>query len=182
MTWLILSRTRQHWLQTPFCYPTPLRKQERMSLQVTAIATSGTQCGETTGKEETKAQLASLQMPHLKARIPTSISSYNHDLDNCPNFAKKAIEERRLFVQEARLCFGCLCLGHVSKRCRNRKVCKSCIMPHPTVLHDETKSTLRLMKVQQVKKLPELLSQKKPQAAAQVPAMQLEPSTLSQTQ
>ena len=47
-------------------------------------------------------------------------NGYNHDLDNCPNFAKKAIEER-LFVQEARLCFGCLCLGHVSKRCRNRK-------------------------------------------------------------
>ena len=73
-------------------------------------------------------------------------NSYNHDLDNCPNFAKKAIEER-LFVQEARLCFGCLCLGHVSKRCRNRKVCKSCSMPHP-----------RLMKAQQANKLPELLS------------------------
>ena len=71
-------------------------------------------------------------------------NSYNHDLDNCPNFAKKTIEERRLFVQEARLCFGCLCLGHVSKRCRNRKVCKSCSMPHPTVLHDETKSTLKV--------------------------------------
>ena len=71
-------------------------------------------------------------------------NSYNHDLDNCPIFAKKAIEERRLFVQEARLCFGCLCLGHVSKRCRNRKVCKSCSMPHPTVLHDVTKSTLKV--------------------------------------
>ena len=41
-----------------------------MSLQVTATATSGTQCRETTGKEETRAQLASLQMPHLKARNP----------------------------------------------------------------------------------------------------------------
>ena len=61
-------------------------------------------------------------------------NSYNHDLDNCPNLEKKAIEERRLFVQEARLCFGCLSLGHVSKRCRKRKVCKSCSMPHPTVL------------------------------------------------
>ena len=71
-------------------------------------------------------------------------NSYNHDLDNCPNFAKKTIEERRLFVQEARLCFGCLCLGHVSKRCRNRKVCKSCSMPHPTALYDETKSTLKV--------------------------------------
>ena len=48
----------------PFSHLTPLRKQ------VTAIAMSGTQCGETTGKEETRAQLASLQMPHLKARNP----------------------------------------------------------------------------------------------------------------
>ena len=47
---------------------TPLRKQERMSLQVTAVAASRTQCGETTGKEETRAQLASLQTPHLKGR------------------------------------------------------------------------------------------------------------------
>ena len=57
-------------LQTPFSHLTPLRKQERMSLQVTAVATSRTQCGETTGKEKKRAQLASLQVPHLKARNP----------------------------------------------------------------------------------------------------------------
>ena len=44
------------------------------------------------------------------------------------------------------------------------------------------RAPLRLMKAQQANKLPELLSQKKPQAAAQVRAMQPEPSTLSQTQ
>ena len=102
------------------------------------------------GKGGNKAHLASLQMPHLIQKSPHRspscpfCNSYNQDLDNCPNFTKKAIEERRLFIQEARLCFGCLCLGHVSKRCRNRKVCKSCSMPHPTVLHDETKSTLKV--------------------------------------
>ena len=41
-----------------------------MRLQVTAVATSRTQCGETTGKEEITAQLASLQVPHLNARNP----------------------------------------------------------------------------------------------------------------
>ena len=44
------------------------------------------------------------------------------------------------------------------------------------------RAPLRLMKAQQANKLPELLSQKKPQEAAQVRAMQPEPSTLSQTQ
>ena len=61
-----------------------------------------------------------------------------------------------------------------TERCASRAVCP--------IQRLKQRAPLRLMKAQQVNKLPELLSQKKPQAAAQVPAMQPEPSTLSQTQ
>ena len=65
----------------------------------------------------------------------------HHGLENCSSFKKKSVKERKAFVQEARICFGCLCYGRMSRRCRNRKVCKICSMPHPTVLHDESKIT-----------------------------------------
>ena len=66
-------------------------------------------------------------------------NSKHHSLENCSSFVKKTVKERKAFVQEARICFGCLRYGYVSRRCRNRKVCKTCSMPHPTVLHDESK-------------------------------------------
>ena len=66
-------------------------------------------------------------------------NSHHHSLEDCSSFKKKTVKERKAFVQEARICFGCLRYGHMSRRCRNRKVCKTCSMPHPTVLHDESK-------------------------------------------
>lgn len=65
-------------------------------------------------------------------------NSQHHSLENCSSF-KKTVKERKAFVQEARICFGCLHHGHILRRCRNRKVCKTCSMPHPTILHDESK-------------------------------------------
>ena len=70
---------------------------------------------------------------------PCSSCPFSNSLENCSSFKKKTVKERKAFVQEARICFGCLRYGHVSRRCRNRKVCKTCSMPHPTVLHDENK-------------------------------------------
>ena len=66
-------------------------------------------------------------------------NSHHHSLENCSSFKKKTVKEKKAFVQEARICFGCLRYGHVSRRCRNRKVCKTYSMPHPTILHDESK-------------------------------------------
>ena len=103
--------------------------------------------------------------------------SHHHSLENCSCFDKKTVKERKAFVQEARICFGCLRYGHVSRRCRNRKVCKTCRMPHPTILHDERKIAPRMV----VKTKQELFSQSKQLAPVQVPVMLLEPLTASQT-
>ena len=94
-------------------------------------------------RDKSASSFSTSATPHEDQPPPCSscpfCNSQQHDLEKCSSFKKKTVQERRAFVQEARICFGCLCYGHMSRRCRNRKVCKTCSMPHPTVLHDESK-------------------------------------------
>nr|XP_057941354.1 uncharacterized protein LOC131137424 [Doryrhamphus excisus]XP_057941355.1 uncharacterized protein LOC131137424 [Doryrhamphus excisus] len=50
---------------------------------------------------------------------------------------EKTIEERLKFVQQEKLCFGCLKNGHNSKACTYRSVCDLCGKRHPTCLHQD---------------------------------------------
>ncbi|KAL7845029.1 hypothetical protein SRHO_G00235690 [Serrasalmus rhombeus] len=59
-----------------------------------------------------------------------------HGLPECRKFIRKAITEQLKFVQENKLCFGCLKLGHRSKDCGDRNICRLCEKGHPTCLHD----------------------------------------------
>ncbi|XP_037400478.1 uncharacterized protein LOC119265102 [Pygocentrus nattereri] len=59
-----------------------------------------------------------------------------HGLSECRKFIRKAITERLKFVQEKKLCFGCLKFGHRSKDCGDRNICRLCEKGHPTCLHD----------------------------------------------
>lgn len=56
-------------------------------------------------------------------------------LDSCPQLAKKPHKEKIGFLREKGVCFGCLCIGHISKDCRKRISCERCGLNHPTVLH-----------------------------------------------
>ena len=60
----------------------------------------------------------------------------NHDIESCKDFLAKSLSERREFVMSNRLCFGCLGTGHVARFCKNRRTCRECKKPHPTLLHD----------------------------------------------
>ena len=60
-----------------------------------------------------------------------------HDIDDCRLFLAKSMEDRKSLARENRLCFGCLCIGHVSKKCRQRKQCRKCDNLHPTSLHGD---------------------------------------------
>ena len=53
----------------------------------------------------------------------------------CRQFMNTPIEERRKYVMEHKLCFGCLKPGHMSKGCKDKAICKVCKKPHPTSLH-----------------------------------------------
>ena len=38
------------------------------------------------------------------------LCSKNHELDSCPDFKKKPLDERKEFVKKGSVCFGCLLL------------------------------------------------------------------------
>ena len=71
------------------------------------------------------------------------LCSQSHNLDDCPDFKKQSLEERKNFIKSRGLCFGCLRPGHVSKGCMKRMKCKTCSKPHPTALHENKSPTPR---------------------------------------
>ena len=50
----------------------------------------------------------------------------SHDLEDCPTYSHKSVDDRRVFLQENRLCYGCLRYGHISKRCTSKRICETC--------------------------------------------------------
>ncbi|XP_014900158.1 uncharacterized protein LOC106954875 [Poecilia latipinna] len=60
-----------------------------------------------------------------------------HGVAKCPTFAAKTIDEKKVFIRENHLCFGCLRKGHVTKECKVRHSCSKCGRRHPTCLHTE---------------------------------------------
>ena len=65
-----------------------------------------------------------------------SLCKRPHNLNDCEQFLKKTLTERREFVVEKKLCFGCFSDQHIAKNCKERQTCKTCKRPHPTSLHD----------------------------------------------
>nr|XP_033494102.1 uncharacterized protein LOC117264333 [Epinephelus lanceolatus] len=66
-----------------------------------------------------------------------------HRLHSCPEFKGKSLDERRKYVKERKLCYGCLKPGHSAKECRHRHSCDTCKGRHPTCLHDDSFSKAR---------------------------------------
>ncbi|XP_043206561.1 uncharacterized protein LOC122381675 [Amphibalanus amphitrite] len=65
-----------------------------------------------------------------------------HFTDVCLELSKLQFEERRKFVLENKLCFGCLRKGHQFRTCFRKLTCESCKRLHPTAMHkDETPGT-----------------------------------------
>ena len=64
-----------------------------------------------------------------------------HDLDECPDYRKLEVKERKSFLFKNRLCFGCykpVSATHKVETCFNKRICQICQEPHPTGLHKET--------------------------------------------
>ena len=65
--------------------------------------------------------------------------SGGHALDQCLKFGGLSVPELKLtFLRERGICFACLNRGHMSKDCKNRLSCGTCMRAHPTVLHRMT--------------------------------------------
>lgn len=67
----------------------------------------------------------------------TLCKNNNHQLHNCSEFMKSSLDDRRIYVKDYWLCYGCLKPGHSAKECRHRHTCDLCKGRHPTCLHDE---------------------------------------------
>ncbi|XP_067945216.1 uncharacterized protein [Watersipora subatra] len=65
----------------------------------------------------------------------------SHRVTECRSLAAKSEEDKKKFIMERRLCFGCIKPGHSSKSCSERATCGKCGKAHPTALHQERSST-----------------------------------------
>ena len=61
----------------------------------------------------------------------------HHSIQICKKFGSIPFEARQSFVRDHQLCFSCLVRGHLSRECKNKKICQICQRGHPTSLHRE---------------------------------------------
>ena len=58
-----------------------------------------------------------------------------HHILNCTKFKIKALEFRKGFIRDNRLCYACLGRNHQARDCKNRRTCDICQGRHPTIMH-----------------------------------------------
>ncbi|KAL4230450.1 hypothetical protein ACF0H5_010832 [Mactra antiquata] len=61
----------------------------------------------------------------------------DHYIFKCDQFLSLSIEDKRSFIREKKLCYGCLRIGHTNKDCRKKHTCGVCKGKHPTCLHED---------------------------------------------
>ena len=62
-----------------------------------------------------------------------------HDLDACEAYLNLVVADRRKFLMDNHLCFGCYSKtsrNHSVRSCRRRRKCRICSKSHPTGLHE----------------------------------------------
>ncbi|KAK3086460.1 hypothetical protein FSP39_018746 [Pinctada imbricata] len=60
-----------------------------------------------------------------------------HLIYNCTKFCALKIDEKRTFIKEKDLCYGCLRKGHKNSECRRKHTCGTCKGKHPTCMHED---------------------------------------------
>ncbi len=76
-----------------------------------------------------------MRSPETKKFQRCPCCNKEHQLDDCDEFMKKSIENRKSFLMEKRLCYSCYGSNHIAKGCKQKKTCKTCNRKHPTALH-----------------------------------------------
>ena len=89
-------------------------------------------------KQQDKKNVNSFNTISVNCRC-TFCDKENHLIENCFKFKEKTMEEKKIFIMDNRLCFGCLKSGHISQSCTNRLKCSECNRQHPTPLHGDVK-------------------------------------------
>ncbi|XP_024119462.2 uncharacterized protein LOC112140681 [Oryzias melastigma] len=86
-----------------------------------------------------QAKTLTTSLSNSSSNAPTCIfcKRSGHSLEKCHKFTEKTVQDRVKFVKTEKLCFGCLMIGHHSKKCDKRSTCDKCHRKHPTCLHDD---------------------------------------------
>ena len=59
----------------------------------------------------------------------------SHYIYDCRTFSNKTTKEKKEFIMQQGLCYGCLDRGHMSNNCHQGRTCGKCKYKHPTSLH-----------------------------------------------
>lgn len=87
---------------------------------------------------QTNANTENLRLKNGKEKHPCMWCKDNqYQLSKCTNFKERSLEERRTFIKDNKLCYGCVKPGHSAKDCRHCHTCELCKGRHPTCPHDE---------------------------------------------
>ncbi|XP_046557263.1 uncharacterized protein LOC124266512 [Haliotis rubra] len=60
-----------------------------------------------------------------------------HDIDDCEAFKQKTLNDKRTYLREKHMCYGCYGYNHAVKGCLRKRICRKCGKRHPTALHDD---------------------------------------------
>ena len=66
--------------------------------------------------------------------------STTHRTWACEKFNEKSVKDRRMLVNEKRLCYNCLGTGHSVKDCPSNMRCRTCEKAHHTLIHQSKSS------------------------------------------
>lgn len=87
---------------------------------------------------QTTVQNNKARTSNIKLKVPCMFcKDEKHQLSKCPNFSDQPLEEKRTYVKDNKLCYGCLKVGHNAKDCYHRHTCDICQGRHPTCLHND---------------------------------------------
>jgi hypothetical protein len=88
-------------------------------------------------ERETKRVNIHQEMTHRKVASECMKCRKPHELQNCDEYKKMRISDRKRFLRKENLCFGCLKRGHKLEKCKNKRMCNlsECKEYHHRSLH-----------------------------------------------
>ena len=122
----------------PITSPYMIHTQEKEKRERSSVRVLNTQAvNRSSEQQQSPRRYSSLQNSNTVWKSCTFCKQGDHSIHKCAHFESKSEDEKRQFIVQNQLCFGCLRKGHTSKDCRNRAVCAKCKHAHPTPLHRE---------------------------------------------
>ena len=90
-------------------------------------------------QEEKEQEVTVKKVTNVALQKPCVYCHNKHTLTECRKLKERPLKDRLDFLKSKGLCFGCLFPGHLSKDCKRKAKCQTCLQRHPDLLHMEKK-------------------------------------------